>query len=87
LPRAAHFDGNFVLIPTWLQRLPRRTSPSASRFASGIAIAVETVRALRALPGVNGVHVYSIEWPEAVALVARDAGLLPRPTVKEVATA
>jgi 5,10-methylenetetrahydrofolate reductase len=29
----------------------------------GIAIAVETVRALRALPGVNGVHVYSIEWP------------------------
>jgi len=53
----------------------------------GIAIAVETVRALRALPGGNGVHVYSIEWPEAVALVARDAGLLPRPTVKEVATA
>ena len=53
----------------------------------GIAIAVETVRALRALPGVNGVHIYSIEWPEAVALVARGAGLLPRPTVKEVATA
>lgn len=53
----------------------------------GIAIAVETVRALRALPGVNGVHIYSIEWPEAVALVARAAGLLPRPTVKEVATA
>jgi len=53
----------------------------------GIAIAVETVRALRALPGVNGVHIYSIEWPEAVALFARGAGLLPRPTVKEVATA
>ena len=50
-------------------------------------IAVETVRALHALPGVNGVHIYSIEWPEAVALVARGAGLLPRPTVKEVATA
>jgi len=55
--------------------------------SEGIAIAVETVRALRALPRVNGVHIYSIEWPEAVALVARGAGLLPRPTVKEVATA
>jgi 5,10-methylenetetrahydrofolate reductase len=55
--------------------------------AEGIAIAVETVRALRALPGVNGVHLYSIDWPEAVVLVARGAGLLPRPTVKEVATA
>jgi methylenetetrahydrofolate reductase (NADPH) len=55
--------------------------------SEGIAIAVETIRALHALPGVNGVHVYSIEWPEAVALVARGAGLLPRPTVKEVATA
>jgi methylenetetrahydrofolate reductase (NADPH) len=55
--------------------------------SEGIAIAIETVRALQALPGVNGVHVYAIEWPEAVALVARGAGLLPRPTVKEVVTA
>src|SRR5207244_9184462 len=54
--------------------------------AEGIAIAIETVRALRALPGVNGVHLYAIEWPEAIPLVVRGAGLLPRPTVKEVAT-
>ena len=55
--------------------------------AEGIAIAIETVRALRALPGVNGTHLYAIEWPEAVALVARGAGLLPRPIVKGAATA
>ena len=55
--------------------------------AEGIAIAAETVRSLRALPGVNGVHLYAIEWPEAIPLVVRAAGLLPRPTVKEVATA
>lgn len=55
--------------------------------AEGIAIAVETVRSLRALRGVNGVHLYAIEWPEAIPLVVRAAGLLPRPTVKEVATA
>ena len=53
----------------------------------GVAIAVETLRALRSLPGVNGVHIYSIDWPEGVGLIARGAGLLPRPTVKEVATA
>ena len=64
-----------------------RMKGSADGEAEGIAIAVELVRELRALPGVNGVHLYAIEWPEAVALVARGAGLLPRPKVKEVATA
>jgi len=49
----------------------------------GIAIAVEMVRSLRALPGVRGVHLYAIDWPEAVGLVADRAGLLPRPKVKE----
>ena len=64
-----------------------RMKAAADGEAEGIAIAIEAVRALRALPGVNGVHLYAIEWPEAVPLVVRGAGLLPRPTVKEVATA
>jgi len=64
-----------------------RMRDAADGEAEGISIAVETVRALHALPGVNGVHLYAIEWPEAIALVVRAAGLLPRPTVKEVATA
>jgi methylenetetrahydrofolate reductase (NADPH) len=60
-----------------------RLSKSADAEQEGIAIAVEMVKALRALPGVHGVHVYAIEWPEAVPLVAERAGLLPRPKVKE----
>jgi methylenetetrahydrofolate reductase (NADH) len=64
-----------------------RMQGSADGEAEGVAIAIEMVRELRALPGVNGVHLYAIEWPEAVALVARGAGLLPRPKGKEVATA
>jgi 5,10-methylenetetrahydrofolate reductase len=64
-----------------------RMKDSADGEAEGVAIAIEIVRELRALPGVNGVHLYAIEWPEAIALVARGAGLLPRPKVKEVATA
>ena len=79
-----------------LAKVPGITLPDAIRTrlrdaadgeAEGIAIAIETVRALRALPGVNGIHLYAIEWPEAIPLVVRGAGLLPRPTVKEVATA
>lgn len=65
----------------------KRMRDAADGEAEGIAIAIESVRALRALPGVNGVHLYAIEWPEAVPQVVRGAGLLPRPTVKEVATA
>jgi methylenetetrahydrofolate reductase (NADPH) len=53
--------------------------------AEGIAIAVELVKALRSLPGVRGVHLYAIEWPEAVGRVVEAAGLLPRPEAKVVA--
>jgi methylenetetrahydrofolate reductase (NADH) len=50
--------------------------------AEGVAIAVEMVRALRSLPGVRGVHLYAIEWPEAVGRVVDAAGLLPRPEAR-----
>jgi methylenetetrahydrofolate reductase (NADPH) len=50
--------------------------------AEGIAIAVEMVKSLKALPGVRGVHLYAIEWPEAVGRVVEAAGLLPRPEAK-----
>lgn len=51
--------------------------------AEGVALAVEMVRSLRALPGVGGVHLYAIEWPEGVARVVEGAGLYPRTKVKE----
>lgn len=50
--------------------------------AEGMAIAVEMVKELKALPGVRGVHLYAIEWPEAVGHVVEAAGLLPRPEAK-----
>jgi len=53
--------------------------------AEGVAIAVEMVKALRALPGVRGVHLYAIEWPEAVGRVVEAARLLPRPEARVVA--
>jgi methylenetetrahydrofolate reductase (NADPH) len=59
-----------------------RLKSSTNAEAEGIAIAVEMVRALKALPGVRGVHLYAIEWPEAVARVVDAAGLLPRPDAR-----
>jgi 5,10-methylenetetrahydrofolate reductase len=40
---------------------------------------VETVQALREIPGVRGVHVMAVEWEEAVPEIVKRAGLLPRP--------
>jgi methylenetetrahydrofolate reductase (NADPH) len=67
--------------PAVLDRLKKATDSEAE----GIAIAVEMVMALKALPGVRGVHLYAIEWPEAVGRVVDAAGLLPRPDARVVA--
>ena len=69
-----------VVIP---QEVLDRMKKAADAEQEGIAIAVQMVKSLRALPGVRGVHLYAIEWPEAVPLVVERAGLLPRPKVKE----
>jgi 5,10-methylenetetrahydrofolate reductase len=76
--RFARMPG-IVLVKEVVDRLKK----AADAEQEGIAIAVEMVKSLRALPGVRGVHLYAIEWPEAVPLVAERAGLLPRPKVKE----
>jgi 5,10-methylenetetrahydrofolate reductase len=65
------------------QEVIDRLKKSADAEQEGITIAIEMVKSLRALPGVHGVHLYAIDWPEAIPLVAERAGLLPRPKVKE----
>jgi 5,10-methylenetetrahydrofolate reductase len=62
-----------------------RLKKAADAEAEGVAIAVEMVKALKALPGVSGVHIYAIEWPEAVGRVVDYAGLLPRPEARVLA--
>ena len=59
-----------------------RLKGAADQEGEGVAIAVEMVKALRSLPGVRGVHLYAIEWPEAVGRVVEAAGLLPRPDAR-----
>jgi 5,10-methylenetetrahydrofolate reductase len=64
-----------------------RLRGAADEEGEGVALAIETVTSLKALPGVGGVHIYAIEWPEAVTKVVAGAGLLPRPKLKESKTA
>lgn len=60
-----------------------RMENAADQEAEGVAIAIEMVRSLGALPGVGGVHLYAIEWPAGVTRVVEGAGLYPRAKVKE----
>ncbi len=95
--RSAEQAGRLAKIPGFAldQAIVDRLKSADDEEAEGVALAVETVRSLRALTlaplaaqgplplGVGGVHFYAIEWPEGVARVVEAARLLPRPTVRE----
>ena len=53
--------------------------PKDKQREEGIRIAVETIRQLKEMQGISGVHIMAIEWEEAVGDIAERAGLLPRP--------
>ena len=83
--RSAEQAERFARVPgiVLVKEVVDRLKKAADAEQEGVAIAVEMVKSLRALPGVRGVHLYAIEWPEAIPLVVERAGLLPRPKVKE----
>src|SRR5213594_2691703 len=58
-----------------LDRMERAPNPKAE----GVSIAVRTIKALRKIEGVRGVHIMPIGWEEIVPDLVREAGLLPRP--------
>ena len=64
-------------------RVVERMKDARDAEGEGVALATETVRVLRAMPDVGGVHLYAIEWPEGVTRVVEGARLLPRPSVRE----
>ncbi len=53
--------------------------PKKKAAQEGIAICLETLQALREIPGVHGVHIMAIEWENQVKTIVERAGLLPRP--------
>jgi methylenetetrahydrofolate reductase (NADPH) len=45
----------------------------------GIAMCVELIHDVRAIPGVRGVHIMPPLWEKVIPEVVTRAGLLPRP--------
>jgi methylenetetrahydrofolate reductase (NADPH) len=58
-----------------------RMDKAADPKAEGIKICIETIKHLRTMKGVHGVHVMAIAWEEKVPEIVEGAGLLPRPVV------
>jgi methylenetetrahydrofolate reductase (NADPH) len=64
-----------------------RMRGAADPEAEGIAIALETIDEVRAIPGVSGIHLMPVFWEKVIPVIAERAGLLPRPIVPEVTPA
>jgi methylenetetrahydrofolate reductase (NADPH) len=54
-------------------------APAGRQAEEGFRLALETVAALREMPGVSGVHLISIKGQDAILRLIEEAGLLPRP--------
>ena len=67
-------------IPEEIITRMKSVAPKEQR-AEGLKICVETIKALREIPGIRGVHIMAIEWEEAVRQLVEEAGLFPRPEV------
>ncbi len=52
--------------------------PSELQAEEGFRLALETVAAIREIPGISGIHLISIKGQEAIVRLVEAAGLLPR---------
>jgi len=64
-------------IPEALISRMKSVSPKEQR-KEGLKISIETIRALKEMEGIHGIHIMAIEWEEAVPQIVEEAGLLPR---------
>jgi len=80
-PRSAAQLERFAALPGWSvpEATLARLRGATDQRAEGIALAVEMVERLRALPGLRGVHLMGLGPDSGVPEVVEAAGLLPRP--------
>jgi len=78
-PKMAHFMAEKVpgiVIPKdILKRIDQAPDPKAE----GLSLALRTIKALRKVEGVHGVHIMAVNWEDIVPTLVREAGLFPRP--------
>lgn len=80
--KMAHFMAEKVPGVVIPKEIVRRMEEAPDPKAEGLAIAVRTIRALRKVDGVRGVHIMPVNWEEIVPRLVADAGLLPRPEIR-----
>ncbi len=79
---AANYMNKFVSGITVPDELVNRMKDAKARKQQkqeGIKLCVETIKHLRKVEGVAGVHVMAVAWEEIVPEIVEKAGLLPRP--------
>jgi methylenetetrahydrofolate reductase (NADPH) len=65
-----------VVVPKHiLDRMESAPDPKAE----GLSIAVRTIKAVKKIEGVRGVHLMPVGWADIVPRLAQEGGLLPRP--------
>jgi len=62
----------------------KRMESAADPKEEGVAICVETMKRLREIPGVKGLHIMPVMWESITPRLVEEAGLLPRPVPKEI---
>jgi 5,10-methylenetetrahydrofolate reductase len=50
--------------------------------AEGLLIAAETIKAIRHIKGIDGVHLMGVGWEESIPALVKSAGLYPRPNMR-----
>jgi 5,10-methylenetetrahydrofolate reductase len=80
-PASAAQLERFATLPGWSvpDAVLDRIRSARDQRAEGIAVAAEMVQAVRALPGVRGIHLMGLGPTAGVPEVIRAAGVLPRP--------
>lgn len=68
------------------EELALRMESAVDAKEEGIAIAVETIQAVREIPGIAGIHLMPVAWESVIPIVTERAGLLPRPQIEDEVT-
>jgi methylenetetrahydrofolate reductase (NADPH) len=56
-----------------------RMKQSTDQKAEGYAIALDTIRELRHMQGLHGIHITALFWEDIIPRLVQEAGLFPRP--------
>jgi methylenetetrahydrofolate reductase (NADPH) len=75
MARYMHENVPGVRIPGHL--LKRMEDAGDGAQEEGLAIAMETIEAVKSKQGVNGIHIMAVGWEEIVPTIVQEAGLMP----------